>query len=438
MMNFIRIYANESCSFHINETEKNMLSLFIRNGYIYTMKIGIIREGKIPPDNRTPLTPEQCLETQEKFPGVDVKVQSSQARCYSDEEYIRKGIAVEEDLSQCDVLFGVKEVPVHNLIPEKIYFFFSHTIKKQEYNRELLKTILQKKIQLVDYEVLTDKSGFRIIGFGRFAGLVGSYNGLRALGLRNRIFDLKPAHQCDNLTEMLQQLYRIDMPPVKIAVTGDGRVAGGVVELLDFMNIQRLSPEQYLSIFKPAFPVYTQLSPQHYVRSYDGSEFGLSHFFNSPDLYENAFLPYTKSTDMLIAAAYWNPKSPVLFTVEDMRQGDFRIRIISDITCDIEGSIPSTKRAAAIDDPFYDFNIETGAIEPPFSSPENVTVQAVDNLPNELPKDASEDFGRNLIDKVFPSLFGTDSDGIIERATITRDGKLKEKFIYLADFVNAK
>jgi len=398
-------------------------------------RLGIIREGKIPPDNRVPLTPKQCKEAQEKFRNVEVVVQSSNMRCFSDEDYKKAGIPVQDGLTDCDVLLGVKEVPVNDMIPGKIYFFFSHTIKKQEYNRKLLQTILEKNIQLIDYEVLTDKNGFRIIGFGRFAGLVGAYNGLRAYGLCHRIFDLKPAHKCDGLEEMRYQLNQINLPPVKITVTGDGRVAGGSLEILNHLKITQLSPEKFLNANNPEEPVFTQLSPGDYVRRKDGPEFNLNHFFKHPGMYENAFLPYTKTTDILIAAAYWDPKSPVLFTAEDMRRDDFRIRVISDITCDIEGSIPSTKRAATIAEPFYDYNPDTEKPEPPFSSEKNITVQAVDNLPNELPKDASQDFGRNLIDKVFPSLFGKDNDGIIERASITKNGKLTERFSYLKDFV---
>jgi saccharopine dehydrogenase (NAD+, L-lysine forming) len=398
------------------------------------MKLGILREGKTPPDNRVPLTPEQCIEVQKKFMHVQVIVQTSNVRCFSDEAYLEKGIPVQEDVSDCDVLLGVKEVPVKDLVPGKIYFFFSHTIKKQQYNRKLIQTLLQKKNQLVDYEVLTDKNGFRIIGFGRFAGLVGAYNGLRALGLRRKIFDLKPAYQCAGLEEMLFQLNLVNLPPVKIAFTGDGRVSNGVLEVLEFMKIRRLSPEQFLETGQPEKPVYTQLLPQDYARRKDGSTFELMHFFKFPEQYENAFLPFASSTDLLIAAAYWDPKAPVLFKADDMKQQDFRISVISDITCDIEGSIPSTKRASTIAEPFYDYITETGEMEAPFSSEKNITVQAVDNLPNELPNDASRDFGRNLIDKVFPSLFDEDIDGIIERASVTKNGKLTERFSYLKPF----
>lgn len=402
------------------------------------MKIGILRENKTPPDKRVPLTPNQCIQVQQKFPDVTIVVQPSSIRCFKDNEYEKLGIQLIEDLSNCDILLGVKEVKTKDFIADKIYLFFSHTIKKQAYNQDLLQTVLKKKIQLVDYEVLTDKKGFRIIGFGRFAGLVGAYNGIRAFGLRERLFNLKPAHECDDLTEMLKQLDAIVLPPAKIAVTGNGRVANGVLEILNHMNIKYLTAEKYLQIEKTTAPVYTQLLPGDYVKRKDGSEFDLFHFFSHPETYENAFLPFAETTDLLIASAYWDPKAPVLFSVNDMKKKSFKISVISDITCDIEGSIPSTKRASSIDDPFYDYNPASGELEEAFSSKNNITVQAVDNLPCELPKDASLDFGQNLIEKVFPSLFGEDTDGIIERASITKNGKLTPIFSYLQDFAEGK
>jgi hypothetical protein len=333
---------------------------------------------------------------------------------------------------------GVKEERIEDLIEEKNYLIFSHTIKKQPYNRELLQTILKKKIQLMDYEVLTNKEGFRIIGFGRFAGLVGAYNGLRAFGIRNGLFDLKPAHQCENLAEMLINLDTINLPPVKIAVTGDGRVANGVLEILNHLSVTRLSPDNYLQLENSPEPVYVQLLPGDYVRRKDDYEFDLFHFFTHPAMYQNTFIPFAETTDLLLASAYWDPKAPVLFTPDDMKQESFRISVISDITCDIEGSIPSTKRPSTIENPFYDYNPATEELEPAFTSTNNITVQAVDNLPCELPKDASFDFGRNLIDKVFSNLFGEDIDGIIERATITKNGKLTARFSYLQGFVDGK
>ena len=400
------------------------------------MKIGILRENKTPIDKRVPLTPEQCVEVQHKFPNVAITVQPGTIRCFNDSEYAELGIQLKEDLSDCDILMGVKEERIEDLIEGKKYLIFSHTIKKQPYNRELLQTILKKKIQLIDYEVLTNSEGLRIIGFGRIAGLVGAYSGLRAFGIRNQIFDLKPAHECENLAEMLINLDTINIPLLKIAVTGDGRVANGVLEILNHLRIRRLTPEQYLQFEKPSFPVYVQLMPGDYVQRKNGYEFDLFHFFINPAEYENAFIPFAEATDILMAAAYWDPKAPVLLTPDDMKSKSFRISVISDITCDIEGSIPSTKRSSTIEEPYYDYNPVTEELEPAFTSKQNITVQAVDNLPGELPKDASLDFGRNLIDKVFPSLFNVDSDGIIERATITKNGKLTPLFSYLQDFVD--
>lgn len=402
------------------------------------MKVAILREGKTPPDKRVPLTPQQCVEVEKKFDTVKIVVQPSNIRCFSDDEYRSLGITVRENITDCDIMLGVKEVNIEDFIAEKTYLIFSHTIKKQSYNRKLLQTVLAGNIRLVDYEVLTNKEGFRIIGFGRFAGLVGAYNGLRALGLRQKLFDLKPAHQCFDLKEMIKELKKVKLPTIKIAVTGDGRVAQGVLELFEAIKIKQLSPSDFLKNSLFSEPVFTQLLPGNYVRRSDKSPFDLLHFFNHPEMYENAFQPFAKTTDLLIAAAYWDPKAPVLFTPEEILENDFRISVISDITCDIEGSIPSTKRAATIDEPFYDYNPTTTKLEAPFSSKKNITVQAVDNLPCELPKDASLDFGRNLIDKVFPSLFGSDEDGIIERASITNKGKLTERFTYLQDFVQGK
>lgn len=402
------------------------------------MKIGILREEKTPPDKRVPLTPWQCMEVQKKYPQIEILVRPSTIRNFKDEEYKKAGIKLQEDLSACDILLGVKEVPPENLIPGKKYFFFSHTIKKQEYNRKLLQAVLRKNIQLVDYEVLTDKEGFRIIGFGRFAGLVGAYNGLRAFGLRYDFFDLKPAHLCFDLNEMFQQLNTVELPPVKIAVTGDGRVAGGVLEVLNHTEIKQLAPYEYLKSLQSEKPEYVQLLPQNYVRRKNGEKFDLLHFFNHPEMYENAFQPFAKTTDILIAAAFWDPKAPVLFTREEMNDEPFRIRVISDITCDIDGSIPSTRKASTIDDPFYDYNPLTNETMPPFSDTKNITVQAVDNLPCELPRDASEDFGRTFMEKIFPALLGEDKDEIIERASITKNGKLTPRFSYLQDFADGE
>ncbi len=400
------------------------------------IKIGILREGKAPPDKRVPFTPGQCKFIKESIPGVDVIVQPSPYRCFSDNDYKTLGVEVVEDLSGCDVLMGVKEVNIPDLIPGKTYFFFSHTIKKQPYNRELLRALVKSRIRMVDYEVLTDKHGNRIIGFGRFAGIVGAYNGLRAIGLKRGLYSLKPAYLCRNMEEMVAELSAVKLPPVSIAVTGGGRVAGGVVELFQRLGLEGVTPEQFVTLDEINEPVYVRLDPADYNRHRDGKTFDYSHFYSRPTEYEGTFHRFLPATDMLIGAAYWDPSAPVLFSLEDTRRTDFRISVIADITCDIDGSIPTTRRATTIDDPFYDYDPLTGQLKDAFSKTDNITVMAVDNLPCELPVDASADFGMNLIDKVLNPLVGNDPDDIIGRASITAGGKLTTKFSYLQDFLD--
>ncbi len=399
------------------------------------MKIGIIREGKIPVDKRVALTPEQCALVTEKFPEVEIYVQKSPIRCYKDSEYAKQGIEVVEDVSHCDVLFGIKEVPIEDLIAKKHYFFFSHTIKKQSYNRDLLISILNNRIELTDYETLTDAKNQRVIAFGRYAGLVGAYNGIRAWGLRNNTFELKPAHKCFDLEEVKGEFAKVSLGNTKIILTGGGRVAQGAMEILDGMQIKKVNNTDFLNK-KFDSAVYTQLEVNAYNKHKEGKRFNLKHFFENPEEYEGDFLKYAQNGDLLIAGAYWDPAAPVLFTREDARQPAFSVKVVADITCDIDGSIPSTRKPSSIDNPFYDYNKEGEQVVPAFSSVNNITVMAVDNLPNELPRDASNAFGTMLIEHVLPELFKKKSTGMIERATIAKEGKLTEEYLYLKDYVS--
>lgn len=400
------------------------------------IEIGILREGKAPPDKRVPFTPEQCRFINESVQGIKVIVQPSPHRCFPDKEYETQKVELKEDLSGCDILMGVKEVNIPDLIPGKTYLFFSHTIKKQPYNRELLRALVNSGIRMVDYEVLTDRKGNRIIGFGRFAGIVGAYNGFRALGLKRGLYNLKPAYRCRNMEEMVAELIAVKIPPVSIAVTGGGRVAGGVVELLQQLGFESVTPERFVAMGELKEPVYVRLDPADYNRHHEGKPFDYSHFYSHPVEYEGTFNRFLPVTDVLIGAAYWDPAAPVLFSIEDTRRPDFKISVIADITCDIDGSIPTTRQATSIDDPFYDYDPRTDELREAFCDSSNITVMAVDNLPCELPVDASLDFGKSLIDKVLIPLSGNDPDDIIKRATITENGKLTNRFSYLQDFLD--
>ena len=401
------------------------------------IKLGIIREGKVPVDGRVPITPGQARFVQEQFPQVQVLVQTSEIRCFADKDYAEDGIQIIEDISNCDVILGVKEVQTSELIENKTFFFFSHTTKKQEYNRDLLRSILHKKIRLIDYELLTDSIGTRIIAFGRYAGIVGAYNGILTFGHRYNLFRLRRAHQCFDLEDLKTEFSKVNLPAVKIAVTGGGRVAKGVMEVLYAMNIRHVSPAKYLDDLYQE-PVFTQLNSRDYHLHKQGQDFNRSEFFEKPQNYSSKFDKFAQVTDILIAAAYWDPDAPVLFNVHDILQRDFSIKVIADITCDIEGSIPATKKSTTIEDPVYDFNPSENIIEPAFSDEANITVMAIDNLPGELPRNASQDFGEQLISQVLPNLLDDDKSGVLERATITRDGRLTESYNYLQDYVDGK
>jgi saccharopine dehydrogenase (NAD+, L-lysine forming) len=397
------------------------------------MKIGIIREGKIPNDKRVAFTPNQCLYIQQNFPGVEMLVQPSDWRCYKNEEYSEKGIKLTEDLSECDILFGIKQVPKDQLIANKKYIFFSHTIKKQPHNKELLQTILQKNIQLIDYECLTDAKFNRVIGFGYYAGLVGTYNGILGYGKKYKLFDLKSAHLCHDKAELKQELKKVHLPNIKIIVTGNGRAANGAIELLGILGIRRITPFEFTHYsFMEA--TYVQLHSVNYNEKIDGSAWNTNEFYTHPENFRSIFHEYTKHCDLLIHCSFWNPKAPILFSKKEMHSPNFRIGVIADVTCDMNGSIPSTTKATTIDNKFYGYNPSTENEEEPFSN-HTITVMSVDNLPCELPRNASEDFGKELIEKILPSLLANNDNEMIERATIAKNNQLMPRFNYLTDFV---
>lgn len=398
------------------------------------IKIGLIKEGKIPPDKRVAFTPAQAQEIQQRYPNVKVILEPSEIRCYKEDEYKNLGVDV-GDVSQCDILMGIKEVPISNLIANKTYLFFSHTIKKQPYNRKLLLEILKKNIHLIDYEGLKDSQGNRLVAFGRFAGIVGAYNGLWVYGNRYNKFKLRRAFECFDINDLKLEIRKIKLDPIKIVLTGAGRVAKGSMETLDTAGIRKVSPYDFLNK-KFDEPVYVQLSSVDYHYRKGGGAFNRDEFHKHPENYLSDFKKFTHETDILLAGAYWNPNAPVLFTREDMLDPDFKMKIVADITCDINGSVPCTKKASSIPDPIYDYDPQVDTTQPALSNEKFITVMAVDNLPCELPRSASEEFGRDLIDKILRPLLEEDIESIIERGTVAKNGHLTSTFSYLQDYVN--
>ena len=408
-------------------------SIFVILQAMNALKIGIIKEGKVPSDKRVPLSPKQCQILKVTYPDLKLVVQSSEVRCFEDHEYSNLGVTIVDDVSDCDVLMGIKEVPKNELIANKTYFYFSHTIKEQPYNRALLQKMLSLNINMVDYEVLTHSHGGRIIGFGRYAGVVGCYNGFLAYGKRNNSYKLKSAHECFDRKELEKELKKVELPNIKIILTGKGRVGHGALEILQVLKIREVNKEDFISKQFDE-PVFVHLDFYDYYQTKDGSKFNSSIFFKNPQSFESCFMNFAKHADMFIAGHYYGAESPYLFTREDAQHEDFKIRTVADISCDIDGPVACTIRPSTISDPIYGYNVKTQK-EDVFNHPDVITVMAVDNLPCELPKDASEDFGNELIKHILPCLLNHDTDNVIERATICKEGSLNGLFTYLQDYV---
>ncbi|OWW25365.1 alanine dehydrogenase [Zobellia sp. OII3] len=398
------------------------------------MKFGIIRERKNPPDRRVVLSPQACQKVLAQHPKAQIVVEPSPIRIFSDDDYRAQGIEVASKMEECDVLLGVKEVPINHLIPNKKYFFFSHTIKQQPYNKDLLRAVLEKNIELYDHEVITNAKEQRLVAFGRYAGIVGAYNGLRTYGLKYDLYQLPKAENLANQQELIQELNKIQLPNIKIILTGRGRVGNGAREMLDAMNIRKVNVTQYLEeTFKE--PVYCQIDASDYNKRKDGVRGNKADFFAHPEEYKSNFYRFARVSDFFIAGHFYGQGAPYLFTREDAKKGDFKIRVVADISCDIDGPVATTIRPSTIADPIYGYD-PVSESETDFKNESAIAVMAVDNLPCEIPQDASEGFGQAFIKNVIPAFFNGDKDGVLERARMTKNGKLTARYAYLSDYVS--
>ena len=398
--------------------------------------IGIIRESRND-ENRTPLVPEHIKKYKESNPNINFIIQPSNSRCFSDEEYELCGAKINENLNECSIIFGVKEIDPNILINNRTYLFFSHTFKinKQQKNiekhkKDLLLSILNKKITLIDYENIRGKNGTRCLGFGRFAGIVGCYNTLNLLLKVLGKQSLASAYKINDYERLVLNLKNLYFPKTKILVTGDGRVAKGVIELLNQTNIKAVSKKDFLEK-KFDQPIFCNLETKDYVTNNSSTNFNLEHFIDNPQDYSSSALQYLKETDILISAHYWDPSSPKIFENEDLKDLQ-NLKIVGDITCDINGSVPTTIRSTTIEEPNY--WIERYTLKEIDENNDGIAVMAVDNLPSELPRDSSTEFSEGIINEVLPFLLKED-DGRILNGTITTDGSFLEKYNYLNDYI---
>ncbi len=398
-------------------------------------RIGLIREGRIPADNRVALTPAQCKWILKNSTDIEIKVQSSPARCFSDREYLMAGAEVRDDLSDCDFLFGIKEVPPEQLIAGKTYLFFSHTKKKQPRNQQLLKSILDKKITLVDYECLEHDDGQRIIGFGFFAGVVGAHNGMMAYGNRTGLYKLERVYKQRSFRELIHTYFGVRLPNVKISVTGSGRVAHGILEIMNLMGIHEVEPDDYLRR-RFSYPVYSQLKGTDLYKNKITGKYSRADFHSHPEKYDCLFRPYTEQTDILMNGVYWDKSVPRLFEKNDVHPETFIIQTIADITDDADGSVPINLGDQTIEDPIYGVDKNTLKKTEPYL-PTSIDIMAVGNLPNELPRDASRYFGEQLIKYILEDLLKGGSD-IITRATIAKGGSLTKQYEHLKDYAEGR
>lgn len=395
------------------------------------IRIGLIQEGKVPADNRVALTPAQCKWLQRQRTDLEVWVEPSPHRCYSDREYESAGAKLTSDLSSCDVLLGIKEVPVSKLIPHKTYLFFSHTKKEQSYNQQLFRAMIDQQITLIDYECLEHEDGQRLLGFGFFAGIVGAHNGMMAYGNRTGLYALDRVYKQRSFRDLIHTYFGLKLPNVKIAVTGSGRVAHGILEIMNLLGIHEVEPEDYLSR-RFSYPVYTQLKGADLYRHKTNGNYNRLHFHEHPEEYDCIYLPYCAETDILMNGIYWDRQMPRLFEASDVQSERFITQTIADITDDADGSVPINLGDQSIADPIYGVDRNTLQQTAPYL-PNSIDIMAVGNLPNELARDASRYFGEQLIKHLFEDLVGNGSS-MLDRATMLRAGTLTEPYHYLKSY----
>lgn len=397
--------------------------------------LGLIREEKIPCDNRVALTPAQCKWILKNFPDIRISAQTSPDRCFTDREYSSAGVNVIENMEACDVLFGIKEVPLSKLISNKTYLFFSHTKKMQAHNRGLFKTIISKNITLIDYECLEHEDGTRIIGFGFFAGIVGAHNGMMAYGNRTKEFSLGRVYKHQSFRELIHTYFGLKLPNIKVAVTGSGRVAHGVLEIMNLMGLHEVEPDEFLSREFP-YPVYVQLKGADLYAHKVTGMYSRNEFHEHPADFCSKFVPYTRQADILMNGVYWDTSIPRLFEHSQVQDPAFRIKTIADITDDANGSVPINLGDQRIEDPVYGVDRTSLQKTAPYL-PDSIDVMAVGNLPNELPRDASRYFGEQLIKFVLADIIRQSDPGeVIHRATMVKQGKLTEQYNYMKEYAS--
>lgn len=430
--------------------------------------IGIRHEDKYKQELRAPLTPKHVdrLVRQKK---LDIIVQTSSKRIFSDEEYIQAGAKISRDLKKCSVIFGVKEIPEQFFEPEKTYVFFAHVVKGQPYNMDMLRKMKELKCNLIDYEKVVDEQGKRLIFFGRYAGLAGMINSLWALGLRLResgyhsnLARLKQAHRYHSLTEAKDDISGIgqliaengiphELRPFVVGISGYGNVSQGVQEILGLLPVKEISPAKLLDLHRrkklPDNIVYKVIfKEEDLVEHIGGNPFDLQDYYANPQNYRSKFEKYLPYLSMFINCVYWDKRYPRHVTKAYLKKafskGNPKLTVIGDISCDVEGSVECTLKPTEIDDPIFVYHPDTEQITMGHEG-HGILIMAVDILPAELPRDSSDGFGDVLVNFVKPIAdadFSEHFDDLdlpkaIKKALILHRGEFTPEYKYMEAFL---
>ncbi len=431
-----------------------------------TAKIGIIGEHK-PGEARIPLTPAQIQQLKIENPQLSISVQPSEQRKFQDAEFSSLGIDMPADLKAADLVMAVKEIAIKDIHSQQAYLYFSHTIKGQNYNMPMLQHILDVGATLLDYELISDEHDRRLVFFGRHAGLAGMVNSLWSYGERQKVlgvdspfFKIKQAQDYKDLAEIKSSLkdlapeitaWLAGKPALVVGITGYGNVAKGAQEILDILPLVELSADDLLSVDLSDYSgkivkvVFKEIDMFETIDR--SSSFELQDYFDHPEKYQSKFNTYLNKMNILVSCIYWDTPYPRLITLDEIKAHYAEspsLLVVGDITCDIDGAIQFNSGSTLSPDPVYVYDPETGEKTMGFQG-NGVLLMAVDNLPTELPREASEAFGEALLPFV-PAMGACDYSKPFEeldlplevkKAVIAHGGQLTPDYKYIEKYLKA-
>lgn len=424
------------------------------------MIIGIRRENKNEWEKRTPLIPEDIKSLIEKY-GLRALVQPSSIRTFNDVEYKSAGAEIDEDLNHADLIFGVKEIPNEFILEHKTYVYFSHVIKGQPHNMPMLKTLMKKNCNLIDYERIVDENNKRLIFFGRYAGKAGVIETLLALaeklklnGINTPLDRIKQPYQYNSIEEAKKEIKEIgeeikvngfpkQISPLVFGFIGYGNVSQGAQDIFDLLPVKTIQPQELLTNYEKLKTdqnhfIKVVFKEEHTVKSING-KFDLQEYFNDPEKYESNFDQYLPHLDVIVNCILWTNKNPRLITKNFLRHNsNLKLKVIGDLSCDLFGGIEITNDVTDPANPTYTYFTKSEQYEDG-TKKDGISIMAIDNLPCEFPKEASAEFShvlKNFVYEIYHADFEKSFEELelaypIKKALIVHKGKLTQDYLYL-------